>query len=103
MSLEVGSVFVCVCVCVLWLDSMILRCLISPHQVNHDGVQNASTQVSLYKSHTTEESLRRHKSGRYSQVLPKVRKLFAASTTSERLCRWTPVALSLAMACRFLE
>ncbi len=42
-----------------------LRCLFSPHQVNHGGVQKAPTQVSLYKSHMTEEPLRRRRSGRY--------------------------------------
>ncbi len=42
----------------------------SPHQVNHGGVQRPLPQVSLYKSHMTEESLRRRRSGRYSQVLP---------------------------------
>ena len=45
------------------------KCLFSPHQVNHGGVQKAPAQVSLYKSHTTEEPLRRHRSGRYCQVL----------------------------------
>ncbi len=44
-------------------------CLFRPHQVNHGGVQKPPAQVSLYKSHTTEESLRRHRSGRYCQVL----------------------------------
>ena len=48
-----------------------LRCLFSPHQVNHGGVQKPPPQVSLYKSHTTEESLRRHRSARYCQVLPR--------------------------------
>jgi hypothetical protein len=45
-----------------------LKCLFSPHQVNHGGVQNAPAEVSLYMSHTTEESLGRHRSGRYIQV-----------------------------------
>jgi hypothetical protein len=74
-----------------------LRCLFSPHQVNlskvcrsvqsemrdlcevgvnkhtdqtsiNGGVQKIPTQVSLYKCHTTEESLRRLRSGRYCQV-----------------------------------
>jgi hypothetical protein len=49
---------VCVCdVCVRFVDLFQddLRCLFSPHQVNHGGVQKAAAQVSLYKSHTTEE------------------------------------------------
>jgi hypothetical protein len=56
-------VCVCVCVCVLFVDLFQddLRCLFSPHQVNHGGAQKSPLpQVSLYKSHTTEESLRRH-------------------------------------------
>jgi hypothetical protein len=63
---------VCVCgVCVLFVHLFQddLRCLFRPHQVNHGGVQKSPTQVSLYKSHTTEEPLRRHRSGRYCQVL----------------------------------
>jgi hypothetical protein len=46
---------VCVCVCVLFVDFFQddLRCLFSPHQVNHGGVQNPPPPVSLYKSHTT--------------------------------------------------
>ena len=64
-------VCVCVCVCVLLLDLFQddLRCLFSPHQVNHGGVQKPPQQVSLCKSDTTEESLRGRRSGRYSQVL----------------------------------
>jgi hypothetical protein len=60
-----------VCVCVLFVDLFQddLRCLLNPHQVNHGGVQKAPAQVNLYKSHTTEESLRRRRSGRYCQVL----------------------------------
>ena len=46
-----------------------LRCLFSAHQINHGGVWKAPAQVSLYKSHTTEEPLRRRRSGRYCQVL----------------------------------
>ncbi len=63
---------VCVwCVCVLFVHLLEddLRYLFIPHQVNHGGVQKAPAQVSLYKSHTTEEPLRRHRSGRYCQVL----------------------------------
>ncbi len=78
-----------------------LRCLFSPHQVNHGGVQKPPAQVSLYKSHTTEEPLRRRRSGRYCQVLsspafgPSRETLAdAASTTSEGLCRWAPVGLA---------
>ena len=64
------------CVCGVCVSSLFiswkmidLRCLFSPHQVNHGGVQKAPAQVSLYKSHTTEEPLRRRRSGRYCQVL----------------------------------
>jgi hypothetical protein len=63
---------VCVCgVCVLFVDLFQddLRCLFSPHQVNHGGVQKPPAEVSVYKSHTTEEPLRRRRSGRYCQVL----------------------------------
>jgi hypothetical protein len=62
---------VCFCLSVLFLDFFQddLRCLFSPHQVNHGGVQKAPAQVSLYKSHTTEEFHKRRRSGRYCQVL----------------------------------
>ncbi len=58
-------------VCVLFVDLFQddLRSLFIPHQVNHGGVQKDPTQVSLFKSHTTEEPLRRRRSGRYCQVL----------------------------------
>ena len=70
---------------------MILRCLFSPHQVNHGGVQKAPAQVSLYKSHTTEESLRRRRSGWYCQVLSshlgQVRKLLLVLfSPHQRVC-----------------
>ncbi len=59
------------CVCVLFVQLLEndLRCLFTPHQVNHGGVQKDPVQISLYKSHTTEEPLRRQRSGRYFQVL----------------------------------
>ncbi len=63
---------VCVwCVCVLFVHLLEddLRYLFNPHQVDHGCVLKAPTQVSLYKSHTTEEPLRRHRSYRYCQVL----------------------------------
>ncbi len=44
--------------------------LFSPHHVNQGGVQKATPQVTLYESHTAEESLRRYRSGGNSQVLP---------------------------------
>ena len=44
-------------------------CLFIPHHVNQGGVQKATPQVTLYESHTAEESLRRRRSDRYSQVL----------------------------------
>jgi hypothetical protein len=58
-------------VCVLFVHLLEddLRYLFIPHQVNHGGVQKAPARVSLYKSHTTEEPLRRHRSVRYCQVL----------------------------------
>jgi hypothetical protein len=59
----------CVCVLFVHLFQDDLRCLFNPHQVNHGGVQKPPVQVSLYKSHTTEESLRRRRSDRYCQVL----------------------------------
>ena len=44
--------------------------MFSPHHVNQGGVQKATPQVTLYKPHTAEESFRRHRAGRHSQVLP---------------------------------
>ncbi len=41
----------------------------SPHHVNGGGVQKVTQQVTLYETHTDEESLRRHKSVRHKQVL----------------------------------
>ncbi len=57
---------VCASACVVFLDVFQddVRFLFSPYQVNHGGVQKAPTQVSLYQSHTTEESPRRHRSDR---------------------------------------
>ena len=60
MGVSVSEYVLCVCVwsvCVLFVDLFQddLRYLFSPHQVNHGGVQKSPTQVSLYKSHTTEE------------------------------------------------
>jgi hypothetical protein len=46
-----------------------LGCLFSPHLVNQGGVQKTTPQVTLYKPHTPEESLRRRIVGRHSQVL----------------------------------
>jgi hypothetical protein len=60
---------VCVwCVCVLFVDPSQddFRCLFGPH--HHGGVQKAPVEVSLYKFHTTEESLSRLRSGRYYLV-----------------------------------
>ncbi len=64
-----NSVVVCVCVLFVHLLEDDLRYLFSTHQVNHGDAQKAPTQVSLYKSHTTEEPLRRLRSGSYCQVL----------------------------------
>ena len=47
-----------------------LGCLFSPHHVNQGGVQKTTPQVTLYKTHTGKESLRRLRGGRHSQVLP---------------------------------
>jgi hypothetical protein len=47
----------CVCVRFVHLFQDDLRCLVSPHQVNHGGVQKPPAEVSLYKSHTTEHTL----------------------------------------------
>ncbi len=44
-------------------------CLFSPHHVNQGCVQKDTPQVTLYESHTAEESLRNRRSGRHSQVL----------------------------------
>jgi hypothetical protein len=63
---------VCVCgVYVLFVDLFQddLRCLFRPHQVNHGGVQKPPVEVSLYKSHTNAEPLRRRRTDRYCQVL----------------------------------
>ena len=63
----------CVCVCVsLQLISFKLSSgyLFSPHHVNQGAVQKPTPSVTLYEPHTPEESLRRHRSGRNSQVLP---------------------------------
>jgi hypothetical protein len=62
--------------CVLLLDLFQddLKCLFSPHQVNDGGVQKApGVQVRLYKSHTTEESLSRRTSDRYSKYCLAIR------------------------------
>ena len=69
------------------------------HQINHGGVQKVPAQVSLCKSHTTEESLRRRRIGRYYHVLSS--HSGAAFTTSEGLCHWTPVALSCSLEAGF--
>jgi len=60
-------------VCVLLLDLSLSkwpRCLFSPHSVVSKGLTKTPPQVRSYKSHTTEESRRRLRSSRYSQVLP---------------------------------
>jgi hypothetical protein len=57
-------------------------------------------EVTPYETHTAEESHRRRRSGRHSQVLPGTEGTLAraASTTSEGLCQGAPIALS----CRHL-
>ncbi len=74
MGESVSELVVCVCVwcvCVLFVYLLEddLRYLFNLFQVNHGGVQKSPAQVSLCKSHTTEELLRRLRSGRYCQVL----------------------------------
>ena len=62
MGVSVSELVVCVCgVYVLFVDLFQddLRCSFIPHHVNHGGVQKPPAQVSLYKSHTTKEPLRR--------------------------------------------
>ncbi len=56
-------------------------CLFSPHYVNQGGVQKPTPQVTLYESHTAEESLRRRRSSRHSHrvcspCFPKTRVFF---------------------------
>ena len=46
-----------------------LGCLFSPHHVNQGGVQKTTPQVTLYKSHTVNESFRRCRDGTHSQEL----------------------------------
>ncbi len=45
-----------------------LGCLfkVSPHHVNLGGVQKTTPQITLYKPHTAEESLRRRRTSRHS-------------------------------------
>ncbi len=62
-------VYVSVCVCVCHSSFSLSRCLFNPHHVNQGGVQKTTPQVTLYESHTVEESLRRHRSVRQSQVM----------------------------------
>jgi hypothetical protein len=96
------------CVCVIPVDLFQVEfrsgSSFIPHHVNQGGVQKDTPQVTLYESHTTEESLRRRKSDRHSQVLADHSGSIegiparAASTTSEGLCQGAPAALS----CRYL-
>jgi hypothetical protein len=67
----VYCVYVLVIVDFLLLSfKLILGCLFSPHHVNQGDVQKTTPEVTLYKSDTAKESLRRLRSGRHSQVLP---------------------------------
>ncbi len=64
------SRWVSVCVSFLLISFKLgSGCLFDPHHVNQGGVQKATPQVTLYESHNVEESLRRCRSGRNSQVL----------------------------------
>ena len=66
----VYCVYVLVIVDFLLLSfKLILGWLFSPHHVNQGGVQKTTPQVTLYKSHTAKESLRRHRAGRHNHVL----------------------------------
>jgi hypothetical protein len=47
----------------------ILRSLFNPHHINQVGVQKTTPQVTLYKSDTAKESLRRRRADRDNQVL----------------------------------
>ncbi len=100
------SVSECVCVIPVDLFQVEFRSgyLFSPHHVNQGGVQKDTPKVTLYETHTTEESLSRRRSGRYSQVLADLDGSSegilarAVSTTSDCLCQGAPAALS----CRHL-
>ena len=61
------------CVCVsfqLFSFKLSSWYLFSPHHVNQGAVQKPTPEVTLYEPHTVEESLRRLRSGRNSQMLP---------------------------------
>jgi hypothetical protein len=67
----VYCVYVLVIVDFLLLSfKLILGCVFSLHHVNQGGVQKTTPEVTLYKPDTAKESLRRHRAGRHSQVLP---------------------------------
>jgi len=69
--LDFLSIVGCVCVCLSFLllsSKLSLECLF--FHVNQGGDQKVAPQVTLYEPHTTEESLRRRRSGRHSQALP---------------------------------
>ena len=71
VCLAVYCVYVWVIVDFLLLSfKLTLGCLFSPPHVNQGGVQKTTPQVTLDKTHTAEESLRRRRGGRHSQVLP---------------------------------
>jgi hypothetical protein len=64
------SGWVCVCVSLQLLSFKFSSgCLFNPHHVNQGPVQKPTPQVTLYEPHTSEESLRRRRSGRNNQVL----------------------------------
>ena len=68
----------------------------SPHHVNQGGVQKTTSQITLYESHTGEESLRRHRSERHNQVLsghPEGTLSRVSSTTSD--CHVSTLSCSL--------
>ena len=64
------SVRVCVCVSLHMLSfKLSAGYLFSPHYVNQGAVLKPTPKVTLYEPHTAEESLRRLRRGRHSQVL----------------------------------
>ena len=80
-----GCVWHCVCVSVSFLFlpfKLILGCLFIPHLVNQGGVQMVTPQVTLYESHTSEESLRRR------EVVDTVRYCLTIRTNRGNSCTW---------------
>ena len=88
VSEGVGSVCVCVCVCVwhcvcvcplAWSLSRWFKVLVYPTLGQSWWCLESSHQVSLYKSHTTEESLRRRRSDRSFRYCLTMKRPFGTS------------------------